>query len=463
MKAVIIWLGMISPMASPLISWAAILESPNEGVNLSGIGFISGWKCNATNITVTINDGEHLSVAMHQERGDLIGTCGSAPHGFIKQVNWAWPHISDGEHVIVAYDEGVEFDRVEFTVGTLGEEFPTGLEKQITVEDFPSPGEHTVLEWNESTQHFEVLSGTGGVLANEYDEAFWNEFNRTYQAGALWQVARIYAEVPNVSSCQAGRLTEAAKNRALETANQIRALHGLSPLRYIAFYDDQMQEASLIQEANPSATHTPPPSYQCYTREGREGSETSNISLSSANLDPGAHIMHLVNDANPADLPAAVGHRRWTLNPFVTNFSYGQVGRYATQKVTGFSPEYARPPQINVNFVAFPYETYPFYLLRDNTPWSFSVIVDKKNLRNNQGDFFKNATITVTRVSDEMQLPISNRYTDAIGPGLANFISWNIEGWESDTLYEVEIKNVTLNDGTTRDYSYSVFIDRPNL
>ena len=463
MKTVIIWMAFVSLMITTQTPWAAVLESPNQGVNLSGIGFISGWKCDATNITVTIDDGEHLPVAMYQERSDLQEVCGSIRHGFIKQVNWAWPIISDGEHVVVAYDEGVEFDRVEFTVGTLGEEFPTGLERRIVVDEFPSPTEQTVMEWNESTQHFEVLSVIGGETANEYDETFWIDFSRTYRLGALWSIDRLYAEVPNVNNCQAGRLRESAKNRALEAANQIRALHGLSPLRYSAFYDDQMQKASLIQEANPVATHFPPPSARCYTEEGAEGSQTSNISLSSANLDPAAHIVHLTNDANPADLPSAVGHRRWILNPFATYFSFGQVGKYATQKAAGFLKEPVRTAQINANFVAFPYETYPSNLLIEDPPWSFSLIVDKRNLSNNQGDFFKNATITVTRISDETQLPIYNRYTDIHGFGLPNFISWKVEGWEYDTLYEVDIKNVTLNDGTTRDYSYSVFIKLPNL
>ena len=97
MKTVVIWMAIVSLMAITHTPQAAVLESPNQGVNLSGIGFISGWKCNATDITVTINEGEHLSVAMHQERGDLINVCGSRRHGFIKQVNWAWPHVSDGE------------------------------------------------------------------------------------------------------------------------------------------------------------------------------------------------------------------------------------------------------------------------------------------------------------------------------------------------------------------------------
>ena len=62
-----------------------------------------------------------------------------------------------------------------------------------------------------------------------------------------WEEDLLYAEVPDVDNCQAGKLTELAKNRALEAVNQIRSLHGLAPLKYSAFYDNQMQESSLIQ------------------------------------------------------------------------------------------------------------------------------------------------------------------------------------------------------------------------
>ena len=462
MKRVIIGLGIINLIAMAPLTWAAVLGSPNKGVNLSGIGFISGWKCDASDITITINGGEHQSVAMHQERLDLFEVCGgTVHHGFIKHVNWAI--LGDGEHLVVAYDEGVEFDRAEFTVGTLGEEFPKGLEGQAVVEGFPSPNEQTVLKWNESTQHFEVLYVTGGAPVNDYNLTYWSEFYIDYQTAVIWDPELIFAKTPNENSCQAGELTETAKNRALEAVNQIRALHGLSPLRYSTFYDNQMQEASLIQEANNYGDHYPDPTLKCYTEEGREGSATSNISLSSANLDPAAHIVHLANDANPAILPAAVGHRRWILNPFVTYFSFGQVGKYATQKVIGFSQEPAFTPQIDVDFVAFPYETYPSNLLIEDPPWSFSAIVDKNSQSNNQGDFFRNAAIAVTRASDKVELPIYNRYTDTFGYGLPNFMSWQVDGWNYNTLYEVEIKNVVLNDGSTRDYSYSVFIKLPDI
>ena len=467
MKAVIIWLTFVSLMAVAPTSWAAVLESPANGATLSGIGFISGWKCHANNITITIDDGEHLPVAMYQERGDLLtdNVCGGTiNHGFIMQINWAI--LQDGEHEVVAYDNGVEFGRSEFVVGTIGgEEFLKGTTKEILVDDFPSPGEQTVFEWNESTQHFEALPVLGTGPTNNYDLAFWRNFTESYNRGARWQKEQLYVEEPDVGNCQAGRLTQTAKDRALEAANQIRALHDISPLKYSTLYDHQAQQAALIQEANENnfPGHFPHPSHKCYTEEGDEGSKTSNISKSSANLDPAAHIVNLADDANSRILPASAGHRRYIIDPFETNFSYGQVGKYATQKARRFLQEPDRIPQINVDFVAFPYETYPYLLLKYNPPWSFSVVVDKEVSWKNRGEFFNKASITVIRASDGSQLSTSNYYTDTRGFGLPNVITWKVHGWEHDTLYEVEIRNVTLTDGTIRNYSYSVFIEKGNL
>ena len=459
MKKLAICLTIVHLLAVSHISWAAFLESPSDGGNLSGVGFISGWKCDATNITVTINDGEHLSVAMHQEREDLIGTCGSAPHGFIKQVNWAWPHISDGEHVIVAYDEGVEFDRAEFTVGTLGEEFPTGLKRQIKIDGFPSPNESTVLEWNESTQHFEVLP-PGREPGNNYDYDYWGQFNVKDLHHIALEDELLYEEVPDVENCEAGSLSEYAKNRALEAVNQIRSLHGLPSLVYDPSYDNQLQEASLIMEANGFLTHHPPPSSKCYTEEGDRGA-ASNLSAGPVNRNPAAIVMSLVNDALNSGNRAGVGHRRNILRLFGVSMAFGKVGHYSALKTIGrYSMENL---QINADFVAFPYGTYPSYLVMRNPPWSFTVFLDT-DLVNNQGDFFRNASVTVKQASDGEELSVSNIYTrDSTGHGLSNFMSWQVEGWDYDTLYEVDIKNVILKDGSTRDYSYSTFIKKEHI
>ena len=449
-------------------SWAAVLESPADDTTLSGIGFISGWKCDASNITVTIDEGDPLPVAMHQERSGLrtAGQCGGTiNHGFIMWINWAL--LGDGEHVVVAYDDGVDFARSTFTVGTTGEEFLEDVTRRTVVDDFPEPGQQTLLEWNESTQHFEIAAVWGEAL-DGYDRAYWRQYDDDVAAGTYQTRDYLYAEEPDVAACFAGRLTQNAKNRALEAANQIRALHGLPPVRWNASYSRQAQEAALIQAANDFLDHTPATSSECYTNAGAEGSGTSNLSSKRywrngsrlASLeDPAADMVGWTNDSNNLSLRARVGHRRWVLNPFSHQFAYGQVEGFAAHKAFDYLREPARTVQIEVDFVAFPYGIYPFRLVEGDPPWSFSVVEDKRAFWNNQRAYFRRAAITVTRTADGASLPVSDRYTDTSAFGLPNLLSWQVDDWEYDTLYEVEIDNVILQDGEVRSYVYSVFIE----
>ena len=87
----------------------------------------------------------------------------------------------------------------------------------------------------------------------------------------------------------------------------------------------------------------------------------------------------------------------------------------------------------------------------------------KSDLWRNQYPYFSNASISVVRISDEASLVITNRYTDIRGLGVPNVLSWQVEGWEYDTLYEVEISNVALRSGGTQSYSYPVFVDRASI
>ena len=90
------------------------------------------------------------------ERGDTSAVCERyGNNGFLAIFNWAL--LDDGEHTAAAYDNGVEFDRSTFEVATLGEEFlEDGNARPVRVLNFPSPGEETWFEWNESTQHLEI-------------------------------------------------------------------------------------------------------------------------------------------------------------------------------------------------------------------------------------------------------------------------------------------------------------------
>ena len=143
------------------LAHAGVLENPGDGQIYSGIGVISGWKCEATAITVVIDDGDPISLVYGSERLDTQETaggepiCGDADNGFVAIFNYAI--LDDGEHTAVVYDDGEEFDRVSFEVGTLGEEFVRGARAEVRVRNFPSRGENTLLTWNQNSQHFEVM------------------------------------------------------------------------------------------------------------------------------------------------------------------------------------------------------------------------------------------------------------------------------------------------------------------
>ena len=133
-----------------------------------GIGFRS--ICDGA-IDTTTASGELVfnvfSALAQFERGDTSRACGDTPNGFLAIFNWAL--LDDGEHDAVAYDNGVEFDRSTFTVGTLGEPFVQDASAEVRVEDFPSPGETTLLVWNESTQHFEIVDGARANMRSMTD------------------------------------------------------------------------------------------------------------------------------------------------------------------------------------------------------------------------------------------------------------------------------------------------------
>ena len=166
-------------LAPSLAHAQSSLDVPSDGDKLSGIGTIHGWKCEAEgDITIVFYAGDPAGDPDATPTGDPIPAtygfprddtikeeaCGvddDGNNGFYTFFNWAL--LDDGEHTAVAYDDDVEFARNTFTVTTTGEEFLRDASAQVTVEDFPSPGETTVLEWNQSTQHFEMVMRTSAT------------------------------------------------------------------------------------------------------------------------------------------------------------------------------------------------------------------------------------------------------------------------------------------------------------
>jgi len=92
-----LWLGLV--VLVPSLAHAASLENPSGGLFYSGVGVISGWKCEANGeLTVRFNGGEPVPLVYGSERTDVrdAGACDSPDVGFVTFFNWA--RLGDGTH-----------------------------------------------------------------------------------------------------------------------------------------------------------------------------------------------------------------------------------------------------------------------------------------------------------------------------------------------------------------------------
>ena len=129
------------------------LENPGPNSFQSGIGVLSGWACEGTEVVIELN-GEPQPAAYGTERLDTLEMCGDTDNGFGLLFNWNL--LGEGEHEVVAFVDGEELGRATVRVTTLGAEFVRDVEGECTVEDFPMLGETVTLEWQQNSQNFVV-------------------------------------------------------------------------------------------------------------------------------------------------------------------------------------------------------------------------------------------------------------------------------------------------------------------
>ncbi len=135
----------------------AVLGNPQAGSFQSGIGVISGWVCDAEEVTIEFENGRTgetftLPAGYGTPRTDTAPVCGHADTGF--GLLWNWNRLGDGPHTVRALADGEEVAWSMVTVTTLGEEFVRGLEGEFALEDFPTGGQTVTVEWQEAQQNF---------------------------------------------------------------------------------------------------------------------------------------------------------------------------------------------------------------------------------------------------------------------------------------------------------------------
>ena len=130
------------------------LDIPGSETFRSGIGFISGWVCEAEQVELEIDGEAVLSVPYGTDREDSLEPCGDRNNGFVLGMNWNL--LGDGKHTVRVLADGLEFGAATLSVTTFGVEFLTGGQGDYLLSDFPQTGQQIRLVWQETLQNFVI-------------------------------------------------------------------------------------------------------------------------------------------------------------------------------------------------------------------------------------------------------------------------------------------------------------------
>ena len=272
--------------------------------------------------------------------------------------------------------------------------------------------------------------------------------------------AALYDTVPDANGCRPGVLKASVKADFLARLNAIRALHQLPAVTYSEAEDAQEADSSLMMAVNKQLSHTPPTSWSCYTASGATAAGASNLIGgwgTGLGFDSEDDYLGLWLTEGGS---AAIGHRRWILDPFLGKTSYGRVALVlpdgsrasaASMRVFGFAVGGPVPTALPA-FVAYPFGDYPARYVTTGGYLSFGVVAGRTSAFGaNAGVGFGAATITVTGPAGA--LAVTNVSSDNDGYGLANNVQWRVAGLQANTSYTVRITGVT--GAPQSDYCYT--------
>lgn len=308
------------------------------------------------------------------------------------------------------------------------------------------------------------------VLEDEPDEPVDTSYPtvqssaRTPDHSAWGNVASLYTTPPDLAHCVAGDLRAEAKASFLEAFNALRARHGLAPVGYNAAADRSAAEAALIMAAGSALSHQPPPSWRCWTAAGASAAGSSN-------LLGGVSSPYLAYEDDNAILAAwliegegdEIGHRRWLLDPYLDQTALGRAIAVlpsgvrvdsVVMKVFDFPRDAAsrdRSTRTAPAFVAWPQGDYPRVFFSPRARLSFAVSQDPGN-EDAQGTIDYSGT-RVSISDGEHILTTHDQLWDNEGYGVANCLSWRVDGLVTGRTYAVSISGIR---GAPQDrYSYT--------
>lgn len=284
----------------------------------------------------------------------------------------------------------------------------------------------------------------------------------SWAAGA----AALYDVAPNPASCQPGILKASVRHEMLARVNAVRALHRLPPVVHSDVDNQGAADSSLMMAVNRTLNHTPPSSWTCFTNAGADAAASGNLIGGWGNGLPWSSEDALLAGWMTERNSATIGHRRWLLDPFLGQITYGRVAYQsangdradaATMKVFSFSSNPPAPAASSIpDYVAYPYGDYPIRYFAPGDILSFSVVANRggRFASGNANVRFDSAVVTVSAGSTD--LPVTQVANDNVGYGLPNSIQWRVTGLQRNTSYTVRIVGVTGAPQSGYEYSFRI-------
>lgn len=283
---------------------------------------------------------------------------------------------------------------------------------------------------------------------------------RTVDDHAWANTAALYNQPPDPARCFAGVLLPQTKYRFLDAFNALRARHGLAPVRYNEGADRAAGEAALIMATNNALSHDPPSNWSCWTAAGAGAAASSNLlgGVSSPYLtyedDNGILAEWLIEGDGDE-----IGHRRWMLDPYLDQTTLGRVITVlpggvrmdsVVMKVFDFpGGSSRRDAALRIpDYVAWPQGDYPAQFFSPRARLSFSVSEDPEALTNVD---FSEARVSIS--DGQQTLPVRDQRWDNEGYGVANCLSWRVDGIVPGRSYSVTISGI--RDAPRDRYHYS--------
>ncbi len=231
-------------------------------------------------------------------------------------------------------------------------------------------------------------------ISKDYEDTFATPFT-TRESKSSYDVS------------DAGALSDASQQKALEYLNAMRYIAGVDPVKLSSDLESKAQCSAYVNYLNDESEHKPKKTdamSDALYNLAKTGSRPGNLAWASANNEEEAKAMNMENAVDmwlsdtdktdeSADNEKVVGHRRWSLDPLLSTVGFGKAYGVATETVGPLTwhatMSYAYDKTLNKSQkgLSWPAAHMPINFF-DNDVWSYLSVDGLKD---------DNLTVTLTR------------------------------------------------------------------